>query len=137
MANKNKLTSFSRSNFLEFPDQAGLVIEHQGKTVAADQKKPNISLGRGEENDFPIESEYVSRRHAVISLRGDKFFLSDRSTNGTYIAIKGFETIFVHQDEAMLLGEGEIALGRPFKDKGPEVLRYSIGNPAGGIGEKK
>ncbi|AWR97405.1 FHA domain-containing protein [Acidianus sulfidivorans JP7] len=46
----------------------------------------NISIGRSPENVIVIPDPEVSRRHAIISLEGDKLYIEDlNSTNGTYI----------------------------------------------------
>ncbi|MGD0016634.1 MAG: FHA domain-containing protein [Verrucomicrobiia bacterium] len=47
--------------------------------------KPTV-VGRGEDADVHIEEEGVSRRHFVVTPRGDSFFVEDmNSTNGTWV----------------------------------------------------
>ncbi|MBN2339931.1 MAG: diguanylate cyclase [Deltaproteobacteria bacterium] len=48
--------------------------------------KPQISIGRGANNDIVIETQAVSRRHSILELNDKQRILRDmNSTNGTYI----------------------------------------------------
>jgi hypothetical protein len=48
--------------------------------------KTEIDIGRDISNDFVINDAEVSRRHAKITLEGDRYKIEDlNSTNGTYI----------------------------------------------------
>lgn len=45
-----------------------------------------ISIGRGSDNTMVLESDSVSRKHAVIRAVGETFLIEDlESTNGTYV----------------------------------------------------
>jgi pSer/pThr/pTyr-binding forkhead associated (FHA) protein len=45
------------------------------------------SIGRGEDNDFVLHDteSVVSRTHALISYQNGQYFLTDQSTNGTFV----------------------------------------------------
>ncbi|OGN88984.1 MAG: hypothetical protein A2Y88_09735 [Chloroflexi bacterium RBG_13_48_10] len=48
--------------------------------------KDEVSIGRDIVNDFVINDAEVSRRHAQLTLEGDRYKIEDlNSTNGTYI----------------------------------------------------
>lgn len=48
--------------------------------------KPEMRLGRSAENEIPLDSEKVSRRHALIVLTGATFYIQDLgSANGTFV----------------------------------------------------
>jgi predicted Zn finger-like uncharacterized protein len=48
--------------------------------------KPRIVLGRGTESDVQLHDSEVSRKHAMLEIRGDDGVLIDLgSTNGTYV----------------------------------------------------
>lgn len=48
--------------------------------------KPEMRLGRSAENEIPLDSEKVSRRHALIVLTGATFYVQDLgSANGTFV----------------------------------------------------
>jgi pSer/pThr/pTyr-binding forkhead associated (FHA) protein len=48
--------------------------------------KKEISIGRDISNDFVINDAEISRKHAKLSLEGDRYTIEDlNSTNGTYV----------------------------------------------------
>ena len=48
--------------------------------------KPRTVLGRGTESDVQLQDSEVSRRHAMLEIRGDEAMVIDlSSTNGTYV----------------------------------------------------
>jgi predicted Zn finger-like uncharacterized protein len=48
--------------------------------------KPRTVLGRGTESDVQLQDSEVSRRHAMLEIRGDEATVIDLgSTNGTYV----------------------------------------------------
>ena len=66
--------------------------------------KSEISVGRDVSNDFVINDAEVSRKHAKLTLEGDRYKIEDlNSTNGTYI--DGQRLIGPH-----LLAVGEIIM---------------------------
>jgi class 3 adenylate cyclase len=91
---------------------AALEITFGSTVLALGPERPKLTIGRGPENDITIPEEVVSRRHAEVVLRGDKFFLVDRSTNGTYVLIDGGDTFRVTREELTLAGSGRIVPGR-------------------------
>lgn len=71
-----------------------------------EKKDYTFSIGRAPDiNDIIIEDTSVSRKHAIISKKGDQFFIRDNnSTNGTYInneKISG-ETRLSNQDKVKI-----------------------------------
>jgi class 3 adenylate cyclase len=87
---------------------------------------PVHSLGRGEDNYVVVPDNSASRVHADIIGRAGRFYLADRSTNGTYLRPLGGVEIFVHRDEVLLGGTGLIRLGRPFSDPDGPTLEYRV-----------
>jgi pSer/pThr/pTyr-binding forkhead associated (FHA) protein len=54
--------------------------KRQGQRIQLEDE--SVTLGR---SDLDPEDGYISRQHAVISLRGDQLSLEDVSLNGTWI----------------------------------------------------
>jgi adenylate cyclase len=76
-----------------------------------------LTLGRDTKNDLVIPYLEVSRFHATIECRIDKFYLIDHSANGTAV-IGPDQTIFtLHREEAPLMGCGQILCGSTGKAK--------------------
>ncbi|HJX33945.1 MAG TPA: adenylate/guanylate cyclase domain-containing protein [Desulfatiglandales bacterium] len=106
--------------------ESRMQLKFQGVTVEIDQNRPSITLGRQAHNDIVVNDERVSRTHARIEYRRGKFILIDQSTNGTFALIQGKKTVTLRRDEATLLGNGIIGLGREVNDQSPVAIHYSI-----------
>ena len=63
-----------------------LSLEHEGETMLIALERPITHIGRGLVADVRLEDSQVSRRHAILALRGDGArILDDRSYNGTFV----------------------------------------------------
>jgi|JI10StandDraft_1071094.scaffolds.fasta_scaffold62755_5 pSer/pThr/pTyr-binding forkhead associated (FHA) protein len=65
---------------------------------------PQVSIGR-ERGDIKFPQDgFVSGAHCIVSTRQGRFFLSDQgSTNGTYLRVKGEQTL--NEGDLLLLGQ--------------------------------
>lgn len=79
--------------------------------LVVDEQQPLVRLGRAADAHINVGDRLASRKHAEIELRGDKFVLIDRSSNGTYVRIVGEKEFILSREEAVLRGHGHIALG--------------------------
>ena len=62
-------------------------------------------IGRSSELDVVLMEDMVSRRHAVLQLRGDKIHLEDRgSTNGTFVNGEKISKAVVSKGDRILIG---------------------------------
>lgn len=84
-----------------------------------------VSLGRADENDVVVKGNLISRVHASIDLRKNRFVLVDKSTNGTFIQPDEGEEIYVRRDSAELTGSGIIGMGRVATRGMPLAIEYS------------
>ena len=96
------------------------------RRVEVDRDRPSATLGRQSHNDVVIDENRVSRSHACIEYRRGKFVLIDQSTNGTFVLVKGKRSINLRRDEAQLLGNGIISLGREVDPDAPTAIHYTI-----------
>lgn len=63
-----------------------LGVEREGGTLLIALERPITHIGRGLIADVRLEDSHVSRRHAILALRGDAArVLDDRSSNGTFV----------------------------------------------------
>lgn len=95
----------------ELPGESELRLYLNEQSLVINEQNPVARLGRDAGSDLRVGDNRASRRHADIELRGEKFVLVDRSSNGTYIAIDGEKEFFLCREEAVLKGQGRIALG--------------------------
>jgi class 3 adenylate cyclase len=89
-----------------------LVLEFKGRTIEMTPTSTPLTLGREPGNGLVIDSDCVSRSHAVIEYQRGHYILTDRSTNGSFFRIEGDDEQRVHRDEAKLRRSGVISLGR-------------------------
>lgn len=74
-------------------------------------ERPRLTIGRSPAHDICLEHTAVSRLHAEVVLRGDKFVLADHSTNGTYVHIENGPVLRLLREELALSGRGRIVAG--------------------------
>jgi pSer/pThr/pTyr-binding forkhead associated (FHA) protein len=70
------------------PHEARLTVVDRIDAIPAEYAvlKPEVSVGRGEDNDIVIPHASVSRNHARLMRRDGAFELADlNSTNGSYV----------------------------------------------------
>lgn len=88
-------------------------------------------IGRGDQCQMRIDSEFASRVHAIIKCQGGKLVLEDRSANGTYIkTLPGHRlsdscSLFLHQEEWTTTCNGIISLGEPFPGNTSRLVRFN------------
>jgi adenylate cyclase len=89
-----------------------LRLSVQTTEVVLDEQRPQVAIGRADDNDIVIRGNLISRLHARIEFSRNRFTLTDQSTNGTFVKISGEEEAFVRRDSMPIKGEGLIGLGR-------------------------
>jgi diguanylate cyclase (GGDEF)-like protein len=85
---KTRITNLA--NVAVAPDQGDCIVIIYSKDLDLGKRyvlsTPRLQIGRGQENGIVLESDSVSRKHAVIELRAGKWWVADLgSTNGTYV----------------------------------------------------
>lgn len=66
----------------------------------------------------------ISRRHAKIERRGNKFVLTDRSSNGTFVTLGNSPEILLRREELTLHGAGLISFGQSATEPGAEIVEF-------------
>lgn len=109
------------------PAAAGrLVLKFRGQElVLGGDGRTEASMGRADENDIVIKGNLISRVHARIDMRKNRFVLVDESTNGTFIQRDDGEEIYVRRDSAELTGSGVIGMGRVAARGTPLAVEYA------------
>lgn len=97
---------------LEVEDEPELRLYQGTQAVVLGAARSGASLGRESSSDLRVTDKRASRQHADVELRGDKFVLTDHSSNGTFVAIEGEKEFVLFREEVVLRGRGHIALGR-------------------------
>ena len=92
-------------------------------SLVLNSTRPSARIGRDPAADLVVGDTQSSRRHAEIELRGDKFVLIDRSSNGTFVQIEGEREFLLSREEVVLRGRGQFALGRSCSSS-PHVVSF-------------
>ena len=109
---------------LEARKVARLRLSFQDREVVVDEGRPNVVMGRAEENDLVVKGNLISRLHARVEISRNKFVLVDQSTNGTFIQLADGEEAFLRRDSMQIKGEGMIGLGRTPEADSPLTIRF-------------
>ena len=103
-----------------------MILDLENNHLSISHDHPMVTMGRDDSNRLVIDDPKVSRLHARIEIRKDKFILVDQSTNGTYVYPQDAEMILLRRDEIPLTGEGRISLGKEATPVSKMILRYQI-----------
>jgi len=83
-----------------------LAIEDGGEVVVIAVGEGSLRLGRGQASDVVLEARSVSRRHAVVTRRGDDVVLwDDRSLNGVRVNGERVTQAVLQDGDAIVLGD--------------------------------
>jgi hypothetical protein len=107
------------------PGKLHLRFRGQDLVLGGDDQRSGVSMGRAEENDVVIKGNLISRVHARIDVRKNRYVLVDESTNGTFIQRDDGEEMFVRRDSAELTGSGVIGMGRVAARGTPLAIEYT------------
>ena len=86
----------------------------------------SASMGRDATNDLVTADKMASRVHAKIEFRGGNFFLSDQSSNGTYVTFGNDMEILLKREQVMLRGRGMFCFGHSAAGGGPNVVSFEV-----------
>lgn len=92
--------------------QAALRLYVGERCVVLDAERRRVRFGRDAGAEIVLHDPLASRRHAEIELRGEKFVLIDRSSNGTYVTFEEGKEFVLSREEVVLRGRGMIAFGQ-------------------------
>ena len=103
-----------------------LMVHHGDKEFVLGADRPALLLGRDAACDVVLTDPKASRQHARIEKRRDKFFLTDQSSNGTYLTFEGDPEIGLRREEAMLRRSGRIVFGHSAAEPTTDVVTFAL-----------
>jgi class 3 adenylate cyclase len=101
-----------------------LRLSYGGRVLRLPADRRSVVLGRDASADLVVADRMASRAHCEIELRADKFVVSDRSANGTYISEDGQNEVVLRREELVLRGHGYIVLGQS-RAGATELVEYT------------
>jgi adenylate cyclase len=100
-----------------------LRVSYRERNVVLPRERKSLVLGRDATADLVVAERMASRMHCEIESRQGKFFITDRSANGTYVQVDGADEVVLRREESMLHGHGYISLGQP-RASSTEVVEF-------------
>jgi len=94
------------------------------QTVVVDADHPVISIGRGAQNDLVLHNELVSRLHLTAQFSRGRCSITDKSTNGTFVAPATGGRQAIRHETCLLGGRGTIELGSAKRQGDFATLHY-------------
>ncbi len=88
-----------------------------------------FTFGRDTGCSLVVNSDSSSRIHLSLDVRFGKWFMTDRSTNGTYIRLSAADSaedkpMYLHHSEWGIEGEGYIGLGKKPEEDDPDTIKF-------------
>ena len=107
---------------------SGLILKYANVVVFVDANRPRVEIGRQKSNDIQVVNNKVSRVHAIIEYRDGEYFLTDQSSNGTYLLLEGRRPTTVKKKSVPLSGKGVIGPGYKVDLKSPDAIHLRFVN---------
>ncbi len=89
-----------------------------------------ITIGRAEGCTIRQEADWVSRLHATLRVRSGRVELTDKSSNGLWLATGRSAEILIRRETVVLVGSGMLSAGIPLASSGAQPIRFSISHGA-------
>lgn len=86
--------------------------------------RPLITFGREEGNDIVIENNMASRRHGRLEYRRGSIYITDNSTNGTFVFPETGAKFKVYKNEHTLSPRGYFCLGEELCESHPLTIHF-------------
>lgn len=103
-----------------------LVLRHGGREIVLGADRSAAMIGRDVACDLVIGDPKASRQHAKLEKRGDKFFITDQSSNGTYVTFAGDPEMALRREELMLRRSGSIVFGHSAAEPTRDIVEFSV-----------
>ncbi len=103
-----------------------LLMRYDQKELRFGGKDGTFTIGRHKHCDLVINEELASRQHVTLESKRGKFYLVDRSTNGTWLRNETGRVMFLRREEILLPPTGDISFGKHIDDEPDMVLRFRI-----------
>jgi pSer/pThr/pTyr-binding forkhead associated (FHA) protein len=93
--------------------RATLGLQYRKTLIVRRREGDVVTVGREDGCDIVVAGAAASRRHCTIERRNARFFLTDHSTNGTFLAPEKQEELVIRSATVPLAGRGAIGIGQP------------------------
>lgn len=105
------------------PSPACLILKYGKVVVIVNETRSRVEIGRQKSNDIQVSNNRVSRTHAVIEFKKGTYYLTDQSSNGTYLLIEGTEGVTIKRKQVELTAKGVIGPGYKVDFKSSDAIQ--------------
>lgn len=102
---------------------ACLILKYGKVVVTVNEKRSRIEIGRQKSNDIQVTNNRASRTHAIIEYKEGAYYLTDQSSNGTYLLLEGNEGETVKKKQVELTSKGVIGPGYKVDFKSSDAIQ--------------
>ena len=99
-----------------------LILKYGKVVVIVNEGNARVEIGRQKSNDIQVVNNRVSRTHALVELKNGKYYLTDQSSNGTYLLMEGQKGVTVRKKQVMLTSKGVIGPGYKVNFKSSDAI---------------
>ena len=99
-----------------------LILKYGKVVVIVNGTNARVEIGRQKSNDIQVVNNRVSRTHAIVEYKDGKYYLTDQSSNGTYLLMEGRRGVTVRKKEIMLTAKGVIGPGYKVDFKSTDAI---------------
>jgi pSer/pThr/pTyr-binding forkhead associated (FHA) protein len=99
-----------------------LILKYGKVVVIVNGNNTRVEIGRQKSNDIQVVNNRVSRTHALVEFKDGQYYLTDQSSNGTYLLMEGRKGVTVKKKEIMLTAKGVIGPGYKVDLKSPDAI---------------
>lgn len=108
---------------------ACLILKYGKVVVLVNENRSRVEIGRQNSNDIQVANNRASRTHALIEYKNGQYYLTDQSSNGTYLLLEGQKGITVKKKEVMLTAKGVIGPGYKVDFKSTDAIHIMFEQP--------
>ena len=101
-----------------------LILKYGKVVVIVNEANARVEIGRKKSNDIQVINSRVSRTHAVIEYKDGMYYLTDSSSNGTYILMEEQQGVTIKNTEILLTAKGVIGPGYKVDFKFPDAIHF-------------
>lgn len=102
--------------------RSSLILKYGKVVVLVNETRNRVEIGRQKSNDIQVVNDRVSRTHALVECKNGEYYLTDQSSNGTYLLMEGCKSKTVKKEKVMLTAKGVIGPGYKVDFKSPEAI---------------
>ena len=99
-----------------------LILKYGNVVVIVNEANSRVEIGRQKSNDIQVVNNRVSRTHALIEYKNGQYYLTDQSSNGTYLLMEGHKGISIKKKAVPLTAKGVIGPGYKVDFKSPDAI---------------